>query len=395
MSFDQAGAVADAVLFEGYVLYPYRASAAKNQVRWQFGVLAPPDADPSETSSSRTECLVEPRAGDAVLDVRVRFLQVVTRDGDPPWDEGAVREIDVSVPLEPAATEREFELPGGAEGVRRWWPLSGAVSVSVERVPGPYDLLKLSLSVENRTAFAGGPRPDMLRRSLVAAHSLLGVRDGVFLSLLDPPHWAGGAVASCDNRHTWPVLIDDTTMLSSPIILYDRPEIAAESRAGFCDSTEIDELLVLRTMTLTDEEKAEARATDERAAAIVDYADTIQPEIFERLHGAIRSLRPAAEPQTPWWDPGADRSVSPETDSVEVPGGRVARGAKVRLRPGRRRADIQDMFLAGRTATVAAVLFDVDGETHLAVTIDDDPAAELNDEIGRYLYFAPDEVEAL
>jgi hypothetical protein len=222
------------------------------------------------------------------------------------------------------------------------------------------------------------------------------------------------AVAGCRNLHTWPVLIGtDTTMLSSPIILYDHPEIAPESTADFCDATEIDELLVLRTMTLTDEEKRQARATDPLAAAIVDHADTIPPEVFERLHGAIRSVRPAGrpavrpavdpalgpcpepfrEPAAPWWDPGADGSVSPETDGVEVSGGIASRGVRVRIRPGRRRTDAADMFLHGRTATVAAVLHDVDGGTHLAVTIDGDPAAELNASTGRFLYFSPDEVE--
>jgi hypothetical protein len=219
----------------------------------------------------------------------------------------------------------------------------------------------------------------------------------------------------------------DTTMLSSPIILYDHPEIAPESSTDLCDATEIDELLLLRTMTLTDEEKRQARATDPRAAAIVDHADTIPPEIFERLHGAIRSVRPASppesppenplvcepaaepapdltpdplvepffEPTAPWWDPGADRSVSPDLEGVEVAGGLASRGAQVRIRPGRRRTDAADMFLHGRTATVAAVLHDVDGGTHLAVTMDDDPAAALNASTGRFLYFAPDEVELL
>jgi hypothetical protein len=411
MSFEAARKVADAVLFEGYVLYPYRASAPKNQVRWQFGVLAPPGAEPSETTFAQTECLVEPGIA-PTLGLRVRFLQVQTRDGDPPWDEGVVREIDAHTALRPG-TEQEipFELPGETDGIRRTWPLSGFIRVVTEPVPGPYGLCKVRVRVENQTGWAGGTRAEMLRHSLVAAHTLLGVEDGGFLSLLDPPEWARGAVAGCQNLHTWPVLIGPDTMLSSPIILYDQPEIAPESTADLCDATEIDELLVLRTMTLTDEEKREARATDERAAGIIDHAETIPPELFERLHGAIRSVRPVShpaaapvmdpftepvmEPAAPWWDPGQDRSVSPETDGVEVAGGIASRGVKVRIRPGRRRTDVQDMFLHGRMATVAAILHDVDGGTHLAVTIDDDPAAELNASMGRFLYFAPDEVELL
>ena len=95
----------------------------------------------------------------------------------------------------------------------------------------------------------------------------------------------------------------------------------------------------------------------------------------------------------PWWDPGADRTVSPETDGVVVAGVTVAKGSRVCLRPGQRRADAQDMFLAGRLATVEAVFLDVDGNRHLAVTLDEDPAADLQRWHGRYLYFSPDEVE--
>jgi len=108
---------------------------------------------------------------------------------------------------------------------------------------------------------------------------------------------------------------------------------------------------------------------------------------------------PAADstdrPAVPWWDPGADSSVSPETDHVIVAGVRVAAGSRVRMRPGARRADAQDLFLAGREATVQAVLHDVDGELHLAVSPDDDPAAELQRSHGRFLYFGPDEVEPI
>jgi hypothetical protein len=116
---------------------------------------------------------------------------------------------------------------------------------------------------------------------------------------------------------------------------------------------------------------------------------------------AMSAPRPASEPDgpaaggenVPWWDPGADASVSPGTDSVIVAGHRVARGSRVILRPGSRRADAQDMFLAGRAALVEAVLLDVDDKAYLAVTLAGDPAADLQSAHGRFLYFAPDEVE--
>ncbi len=108
----------------------------------------------------------------------------------------------------------------------------------------------------------------------------------------------------------------------------------------------------------------------------------------------MRSVRSTVrEPRVPWWDPAADESVSPDTDSVQVAGTRVAKGSRVRLKPGRRRTDAQDMFLHGRTATVQGVFVDVDDEQYLAVTLDEDPAAELQSEHGRFRYFFLDEIE--
>ena len=82
-------------------------------------------------------------------------------------------------------------------------------------------------------------------------------------------------------------------MLSSPVILYDHPEIAAESAGDLFDATEIDEILTLRTLTLTDAEKRQARATDSRAAELMDRLDDMPPEMLDRMHGAIRYLRSA------------------------------------------------------------------------------------------------------
>jgi hypothetical protein len=168
-------------------------------------------------------------------------------------------------------------------------------------------------------------------------------------------------------------------VLSSPILLYDHPRIAPESPGPLFDSGEIDEILSLRMMTLTDEEKDEARATDPRAAAILDRVDSLPAEVFARLHGAVRSLRP----------------VPPEPDGVLVGGTRVTAGSRVRLRPRRQGTDAQDVFLAGRTATVDRVLHDVDGSRFVAVNLDDDPGGDLLQEYGRSYQFAPDEIEVL
>ncbi|MBV8542236.1 MAG: hypothetical protein JO063_08040 [Pseudonocardiales bacterium] len=426
-AMDVARQVADAVLYEGYLLYPYRASARKNQIRWQWGVLVPPAyaaAGHGEHATSHTECLLEPGT-DPVLHIRLRFLQLQHRSGGdgavPEFDEAVEHEIDSVLSVsELLDTERvvAVTVPGGTETTdgltRQRWPLTGEVRVSALRLEGPYGVLQLTVKVVNTARWEDpqAPRHLALRHSLIAAHTVLAVTDGEFISLIDPPEWAKPAVECCRNERTWPVMVGEVgrrdMILVSPIILYDYPVIAPESPGDLFDGTEIDEILTLRTMTLTDEEKAEARATDERARKLMDRVDSMPPEMLDKLHGAIRYLgetpgtrgepdpiQTIATPGTPWWDPGADASVDPETDSVLIAGVEVAKGSRVLLTPGLRRTDAQDMFLAGRTATVAAVLLDVDGNTHVAVTLDDDPGAEISAAHGRFRYFSPDELAPL
>lgn len=445
--------VADAVLFEGYVLYPYRASAAKNRLRWQFGVLVPPawGAECEEHDFQHTECLIEPRA-DAVLAVEVRFLHARRRtvqralpDGGfetvpelhlddrvlVPWDEGAEERVELVAPvaqlagdgiefpfLKPAVedTEPVLDAAGRTVGqlIRRSAEITGVVRLSTSELDGPYRVSRLTAVVENTTPWTppeghAADRDAALPHSLVATHLLMALSAGSFLSMTDPPEWARSAVAACRNLHTWPVLAGEPgradLVLSSPIILEDHPAIAPESLGALYDATEIDEILALRTAALTDAEKREARGTDERAAAVIDLADSMPAEVLERLHGAVRGLREitgepegfpdefgVARPETPWWDPASDAGFDPERDRVMVDGRSVGKGSRVELRPGLRHTDAQDLFLHGRTATVEAVLHDVDGAVHLAVTVDGDPGADIRREQGRYLYFQPDEV---
>lgn len=160
--------------------------------------------------------------------------------------------------------------------------------------------MRLTVVVENTSTWtppdgAAADRDAALPRSLVATHLLTHLSAGSFLSMTDPPEWARGAIGACRNLHTWPVLAGEPgradLVLSSPIILEDHPAIAPESPGALYDATEIDEILALRTAALTDQEKREARGTDERAAAVIDLADSMPPEVLERLHGAVRSLR--------------------------------------------------------------------------------------------------------
>ena len=420
MNLDSVRKIADAVLYEGYILYPYRASAQKNRSRWQFGVVMAPGyaaAEESETSFTRAECVLE-HAGRPAIRVLLRFLQVQRRTGPTGvWDEAVEREVEVAADgaaLFGAGVTREFAVEGGEDReddvVRRREPLAGVVSVRAAEVPGPWRALRLVVRVENRTDLRIVPRhrEDALPSALVAAHTIITVDGGKFLSMTDPPEWVRPAVAECRNEGGWPVLADPAghVVLFSPIILYDHPELADESPGELYDGTEIDEILTLRTLALSDDEKAEARATDPRAAALLDRVESMDPQVLARLHGTLRSPGrspfPADEPPVltepgtvpvPWWDPDADASVSPDTDSVTIGGRPVARGSLVRLRLGTRRTDAQDMFLIGRIAEVQAVLHDVDDNPYLAVSLHGQPDEDLRIAHGRFLYFMPDEVE--
>ncbi len=475
-SLSLARAIADAVLYEGYLLYPYRASSQKNHSRWQFGILGPPGAaaagageDPTMFADTLLRAGPHPR-----LEVHLRFLQLQSRtcekfdDGtfSPvpelsigasrwlTWDEATEQEITLGpFPLDlteemavavqiPGAEETEllYDAAGDVAGrlVRRRRPLHGAVRLRAARYNGPLDgkgtadggiaggdwrgasidggtsggasaarLLRLRVSAENTAAGQTTQKSEAIALSFIGTHLLLSVHDADFISLLDPPEDAREAAASCSQHRGWPVLAgpegQSDVLLISPIILYDHPAVAPESSVALYDSTEIDEILTLRVLTLTDDEKTEARATDPRAAAIIDRCEAMTDDQLQALHGILRSPRaeaafpvladdPLVEP--PWWDPAADSSVRPETDAVVIKGVAVARGSRVVVMPSRR-ADAQDLFSAGQAARVTGVHFDVDGSTHVAVVIEADPAAELQEWYGRYLYFSPDELEPL
>ncbi len=346
MNLDRVEKIAEAVLYEGYMLYPYRASAVKNQQRWNFGVLCPRSYSESQNGteawSMQMECLLQ---GDSNmrLNVKIRFLQLLNRsvgklthpvhelpeDAKPeykimerleiashafvPWQEVVEREVLVT-PLQPAHDESrysvQFQFPAGRESdtlrnedgliagliIREWETLSGSVEVASKQYPG--DATKVTVRVDNLSSYKASEhqiRSDALMYSLVSAHTLLNVEIGQFVSLLDPPKHLQDLAEDCRNIGTWPVLVgeegDRDTMLSSPIILYDYPQIAPESPGGLFDGTEIDEILSLRILTMTEDEKREMRQSDHRSRQILERTESLPPEQFMKLHGALRGLR--------------------------------------------------------------------------------------------------------
>lgn len=338
MSIEQAREIANAVLYEGYLLYPYRRSAIKNRQRWTFGVVYPKEYSEANGSiepwTMHTECLITGQGyRDTSLDIYVRFLHLLSMkpEGtvsvpswlghipDPQafntWEEGMEREVsalDLSLSklvAHPRIVEisysgsRLVEDPTGVAKeamVREQRPLAGAIIIGAEQVGE--DLFKLSAHIENRTAETGtvtNRHDSILLQSFVSTHTLLQVHQGAFISLLEPPEELQAIAQGCRNLRTWPVLVGSEggsdMLLSSPIILYDYPKIAPESPGPLFDGTEIDEMLTLRIMTLTDEEKQEMRQGDERAREILERTEAITPEQLMQLHGTIRDLRPIDE----------------------------------------------------------------------------------------------------
>jgi hypothetical protein len=343
--------IAEAVLYEGYMLYPYRISSIKNRQRWNFGVLYPPSycerQTGAESSSMQTECLVT-AAPETRITVKVRFLQIVRRTigklrnhgiEEPegvqpnfkvvdrlevagrvyqPWQEAFEREVSYpeldpnslsSLPTmtfgfpEQTAYEYLHDERGVAVGViaRHWEKLNGSVQFHSE--PLRDGLIKITVRVHNHRFFDSlfpfelASRDAVLHYSLASAHTILGVENGEFISLLDPPDDVKDFAGECKNVGTWPVLAGEggEAVLSSPIILYDYPQIAPESAGNLFDSTEIDEILSLRILTLTDDEKREVRQSDDRAREILDRTESMQEDQIMKLHGVLRGLAPLRE----------------------------------------------------------------------------------------------------
>jgi hypothetical protein len=335
--------IVNALLYEGYILYPYRASSVKNHLRFNFGVVYPRSYSESQSGhdawSMQTQCLASGSAS-ASVEICVRFLRVVERavgewdgsrsepflglpsiqvDGQihESWQEAVEQRVSLpacslgrlsAMPLRHEFSlprEREQEILRNSQGrpagaiVRTREAIQGVVEAHAEAIPGDAgskDAWRVTVRIVNTTELPAGSesRRDLaLSYSLISAHTVLEIENGEFVSLLEPPAEFCEAASACRNEGTWPVLAGNTgekrTVLSSPIILYDYPAVAPESPGDLFDSTEIDEILTLRVRTMSDQEKQEARRIDERARRILERADALDSEEFAKLHGTFRS----------------------------------------------------------------------------------------------------------
>jgi hypothetical protein len=434
---DPVEKIAAAVLYEGYVLWPYRRSAQKNQKRWTFGGVYPRAYSEAEGGNDpwlmQTQCLVV--GGKPTVEVKVRFLHVVERQVGRKnaqgtlevvdelrvgrerylaWEEAAEREVvvsglglaDLETPTRaaisvPAGIDEEPLANDGGEVVgalvRSWRSLEGTVEVEAE--PVREGLFKLTVKIMNTAPWSGQNREETIYQTLVSTHTILKVEGGEFVSLMDPPEELKRPAEECENVKTWPVLAgeegDKHTILSSPIILYDYPQIAPESPGDLFDGGEIDQLLTLSILSLTDEEKEEARATDPRAREILDRSESLTEEDLMGLHGAVRGFQTlwGSEQIDPFEVEDLERPAPP---SVTVGGVEVGTGSRVRLWPQAGR-DIFDIALSGKVAIVEKIEQDFEDRILLAVSVEDDPGREMVDMpvLGHRFFFSPDEIEPL
>jgi hypothetical protein len=304
--------IARAVLYEGYLLYPYRPSAIKNRQRFNFGVVYPQSYGlaHNEPWSMQTECLA---MGDAqtLVEARVRFLHLLSREKSSDranWQEAVEREVfapEIGLDCHDSYEVQYWfqrEVKKDKSIVRRQESVNGLIEIGAERVAER--LFRLTVRILNLTPWEaasksgmeiydeedrGEARAEMLLRALISTHTILSIRGGEFFSLLDPPDEWREAAAACRNVGTYPVLVGEEgegdCLLSSPIILYDYPQIAPESAGDLFDGTEIDEILTLRLLTLTDDEKREMSESDELARQILERSEALTAEQLLKMHG--------------------------------------------------------------------------------------------------------------
>lgn len=420
MNFAPLETIANAVLFEGYMLYPYRPSSMKNRQRWNFGTLYPrvfAEAQrPPERWSFAAQILVE-TTETTRLAACVRFLQLVSpakEDGES-WEDGFARSrafdgMTMSELLN--GIEHVFDLscvsledvPNAPEAFCER-PRIGRLALSTEKLRDGLYRLHASFSNNSPVTRMNAVYREMQDAAFTSAHLLLGLEDGAFVSLLEPPAELDAEAKACAQDGVFPVLAgepgDRSRVLCSPIILYDYPQVAPESAGDFFDATEMDEMLALRVMTLTDKEKSEMRRGDPHARALLDRTETLPTEHLLKVHGAVRGLRRVTESAQEEirdasldpWDPFTEH---PPLESVQVFGIEVRKGDRVRLWP-QKKADILDMAMEGKVAVIEAIEQELEGKVHFAVVLEDDPGMDMGllRQAGHRFFYSPEEIEPL
>lgn len=330
------------LLYEGYSLFPYYRSSIKNQKPIPFGVIFPKDYHAfHEFSFSEIQSqTVLISSNELTVNIGIRFLhlrktelfQKVNDAGDnhdfvptgsfdvngktyqAGWqtierkiNTGQLPIADLlkeskTIPIEfDNMNEGEIIFNEEKEIVARQTTsvcaIKGNIKIKAEKINDKANAFRLTVTVINLTPVRNAPaisRDDVFMESFLSTHIILQTENGIFISHQDTGDEWKDAIGACANVNTWPILIDkgNTTLLSSPIILYDYPEINSKSSGILFDSTEIEEALLLHVNLLSDEDKKRIGSNDEKLQAMLNRVNSMTPEDLRAYHSMMKDSAP-------------------------------------------------------------------------------------------------------
>ncbi|MGI8952070.1 MAG: hypothetical protein ACR2FN_10845 [Chitinophagaceae bacterium] len=331
--------ITQTLLYEGYALYPYHRSAIKNQKPIPFGVVFPQQYNiynEHSHSKMQTQCIVT-GSDNLQINISVRFLhllkvEIFEKDLQQKTSESdfvQVHNVSLNGKIYQAGWQTiERKISTGnlqisqliknrkvifikfdkvydttnisdengetvAKQINSVSQIKGTIIVEAESVKNTQNAFRITVTVTNTTPFENTEaitRDEVLTQSFLSTHIILNTSDGQFISHQDPDEKWKTVIDECANINTWPILIDEanTTLLSSPIILYDHPQINPQSHGDLFDSTEIEEALLLHVNLLSDEEKKRISQSDEKLQAMLKKVGEITPEELINFHSGLK-----------------------------------------------------------------------------------------------------------
>ncbi|MEP6513945.1 MAG: hypothetical protein ABJA79_08750 [Parafilimonas sp.] len=327
------------LLYEGYALYPYHRSAVKNQKPIPFGVVFPRDYNAHNEharSNMQTQCIID-GSDDSLININVRFLHlkkiellehiapeenagndfipvfnltVKDKSYQAGWQtiERKITAGDLQIAqlirhkeVISIGFDKMFERKNiyadsdtiAAKQINNVSEIKGTVIIAAALVENMQNVFRITVNISNTTPVADAEvvtRDEVLSQSFLSTHIVLQTRNAAFISHQSPGEKWEAAIAGCENINTWPILIDenDTTLLSSPIILYDHPQINPQSSGDLFDSTEIEEALLLHVNLLSDEEKKRIAQSDEKLQAMLSKVSQVTLEELINFHSGLK-----------------------------------------------------------------------------------------------------------
>lgn len=323
--------ITNTVLYEGYALFPYHRNAVKNQLPIPIGVIYPQDYHSINNHSPaemQTECILTGSNPEIKITVRFLHLKQVhkhergrdTKNIQPPGDKYNLQNsqptgwqtVERKIDFEKNKISELFESPesfkfhfeeevreitssGEADNWSCVSAIKGTFSISASKIEKAEKAWRIRVNITNKTPvpFAAEQARNMIfLQSFLSANTVMTTSGGKFISMQNPGQSWKQETDQCVCKNAWPILIDkdDSMLLSSPIILYDHPEINPKSKTDLFDSLEIEEALMLHFAAMSDEEKNKIAGSDERLAAMLQKVGDLTPDSMLNLHGGFSNI---------------------------------------------------------------------------------------------------------